>query len=87
MTREAKPRRQFDLHTLFLWFMPYAALCLLVLTSFRTRFMSPGPDGIPMLHWKRFVIIGVITLVWSILVWEDRRARRRNRQRGDRQPE
>jgi Flp pilus assembly protein TadB len=80
MSREANTRRQFDLHTLILWFMPYAASCLLVLTSFRS-------DGILILHWIRFVIIGVITLVWSVLVWEDRRARRRQCERDDRWPE
>lgn len=73
---------QFDLHTILLWFLPYGALCLIVLTVGREPTMSPG-RGIPIYDWRRLVTISVITLVWAVLVWEDRRARRRHQRASD----
>jgi hypothetical protein len=77
---DVNPNRQFDLHTILLWFMPYAALCFAVLRFGRQEISTRGVGGIPLLSGPRFAAIALITVVFLLLVWEDRRARRRERE-------
>jgi len=73
MTTPAPPRRRwlsYSLKTLFFQIVPCSAVCVLVLTA--------GVDeGIPMFHWVKLVIVGIISGLWIVLFQEDKRARQR----------
>jgi hypothetical protein len=70
------PRRRwsFSLRTLLFWIVPYAAICISIMSCEMVA-IDPGPPETDF-DWHRRIAVLVVTLLWAVLFWEDQRARK-----------
>ncbi len=76
---EARTRRrwlQYSLRTMMLWVVPYVAVCLFLANVIGEPIKRSDSRPV-VINWVTFVAIGIVSIVWSVLFWEDHRARRR----------
>lgn len=73
------PPFRLSLRTLLLWVIPWVATCLLILTSCRRPWIDPGGGEIPLFHWAKLLAVFIVTVLWAVLLWEDSRVMRKQR--------